>query len=129
MTAPVISKLNLSLSETQLSDKISADAPLNKVLINLHVTDHSPQVAATLANAVAAEFDAVVQATEQTDANGKPVVKLTVIHPATAPTAPIKPSKTLNIGLGLLVGLVLGIGGAAIAGRRLRAGGRRTRRA
>jgi capsular exopolysaccharide synthesis family protein len=95
---------------TDLADHISADAPQNKVLINLHVTDHSPQQAALLANAVAAQFNAVVESTEQTGANGRPVVKLTVIHPATAPGAPIKPNKSTNIGLGFALGLLLGLG-------------------
>jgi capsular exopolysaccharide synthesis family protein len=107
---PVISSLGLELSGTQLSNKITADAPLNKVLINLHVTDHSPQEAARLANAVAAQFATVVQRTEQTDANGNPVVKLTVIRPATVPQAPIKPSKLIDVGLGFIIGLVLGVG-------------------
>lgn len=110
VTDPVITKLGLSLSQSQLAVKITADAPLTKVLINLHVTDHSPQQAATLANAVAAQFAKVVQNTEQTDANGKTVVKLTVIHPATVPSVPIKPSKLTNIGLGLILGLLAGVG-------------------
>lgn len=110
VTGPVIDKLELKLSQQQLAAKISADAPVNKVLINLHVSDHDAQQAARLANAVAAQFDTVVQNTEQTDANGKAVVKLTVIHPATVPGLPIKPSKIINIGLGLLFGLLLGIG-------------------
>ena len=106
----VIDKLGLNVSQDQLASKISADAPQNKVLINLHVTDNSPQRAASLANAVAAQFARVVESTEQTDANGKPVVKLTVIHPAATPTSPIKPSKVLNIGLGFVLGLLGGVG-------------------
>jgi capsular exopolysaccharide synthesis family protein len=110
VTGAVIDELGLTLSQQELADKITADAPLNKVLINLHVTDHNPKTAAKLANAVAAQFDRVVQSTEQTDASGRPVVKLTVIHPATVPTSPIKPNRLINIGLGFLVGLLIGIG-------------------
>jgi capsular exopolysaccharide synthesis family protein len=110
VTIPVQTRLGLPITPSQLASKISADAPQNKVLINLHVTDHDPQAAARLANAVAAQFDTVVQNTEQTDANGKPVVKLTVVHPAAVPGSPIKPSKTVNIGLGFVLGLLLGLG-------------------
>jgi capsular exopolysaccharide synthesis family protein len=110
VTGAVIDKLGLTLTGEQLANKITADAPQNKVLIDLHVTDNDPQQAATLANAVAQQFDSVVQRTEQTDATGKPLVKLTVIHPATVPTSPIKPSKTINIGLGFVLGLLVGIG-------------------
>lgn len=111
VTQPVVDRLKqLGLNSQQLSNKITADAPQNKVLINLHVVDHNPQTAALLANTVAAQFATVVEDTERTDAGGKPVVKLTVIHPAVVPSSPIKPNKVLNIGLGLVVGLVLGIG-------------------
>jgi capsular exopolysaccharide synthesis family protein len=110
VTKAVIKQLNLKLTPQDLSDKITADAPLNKVLVNLHVTDNNPTMAAKLANYVAAKFNQVVQQTEQTDANGKAVVKLTVIHPATVPTTPIKPNKLLNVGLGFVVGLLVGVG-------------------
>lgn len=110
VVGPVIRRLGLKITPSQLSAKISADAPQNKVLINLHVTDDSPVAAATIANAVGAQFNTVVSNTEQTDADGKPVVKLTVIHPASIPAVPIKPSKAINIGLGLVLGLLVGLG-------------------
>ncbi len=110
VTAAVVKELGLSMSQQTLASKITADAPQNKVLINLHVTDHDPNQAARLTNAVAAQFDTFVENTEQTDATGKPVIKLTLVHPATVPSSPIKPSKIINIGLGFVLGLLLGIG-------------------
>lgn len=109
VTGAVIKQLHLKMSESELAGKITADAPLNKVLINLHVVDHDPGTAALLANNVAAQFNKAVAGIEQTDANGTPVVKLTVIHPATVPSTPIKPSKALDIGFGLVLGLIVGI--------------------
>ncbi|MBO0883932.1 MAG: hypothetical protein J2P17_27085, partial [Mycobacterium sp.] len=106
---PVIHGLGLSLTGAELASKISADAPLNKVLINLHVTDHDPIRAARVTNVVAAQFARVVENTVKTDAHGKPVVKLTIIHPASVPSSPIKPNKILNIGLGFVIGLLVGI--------------------
>lgn len=110
VTGQVIKKLGLAMTEADLGLKISADAPQNKVLINIHVSDHDPVQAARLANAVAAAFDSVVESTEQTDANGHQVVKLTVIHPATVPSVPTSPNKVVNLGLGLAVGLLVGLG-------------------
>lgn len=110
VTGFVVDKLKLKGSPEQLAAKISSDAPQNKVLINLHVKDHDPRQAAILANAVAARFAVVVQTTEQTDSSGKPVVKLTVIHPATVSSSPIEPNKIVNIGVGFLIGLLVGIG-------------------
>jgi len=110
VTAAVIQQLHLALSQEQLSAKITADAPPSTVLINIHVTDHNPQQAATLANLVALKFDDVVQKTEQNGADRRPVVTLTVIHPAVAPLTPIKPNKVTDIGLGVILGLLLGVG-------------------
>lgn len=110
VTGPVVAKLKSKLTSGQLADKVSADAPESKVLINLHVTDHDPKTAASLANAVASQFAEVVQTTSQTDPSRPAVVKLTVVHPATIPSLPIKPSKVTNTGLGFILGLLLGIG-------------------
>jgi capsular exopolysaccharide synthesis family protein len=106
---PVIASLKLPFDEQKLADMITADAPQNTNLINLHVQDTNPTRAATVANAVAGQFSKVVPLIEQTDSTGKPIVKLTVIHPATVPGSPIKPSKTINLGLGVLLGLLAGI--------------------
>jgi capsular exopolysaccharide synthesis family protein len=106
---PVIASLKLPFDEQKLADMITADAPQNTNLINLHVQDTNPTRAATVANALAGQFSKVVPLIEQTDTTGKPIVKLTVIHPATVPGSPIKPSKTINLGLGVLLGLLAGI--------------------
>ena len=45
---PVIKALHLPLSESALADKISATAPLNRVIIDITVTDHDPKQAATI---------------------------------------------------------------------------------
>lgn len=109
VTAPVISSLKLPFKQDKLAGMISADAPQNEVLINLHVQDTDPTRAATIANSLAAQYTKYVVATEQTDSTGKPIVKLSVIHPATVPGAPIKPNKTINLGLGILLGLLAGV--------------------
>jgi non-specific protein-tyrosine kinase len=108
VTGAVISKLGLDVTDQQLAKKISTSAPPNKVLINLFVTDRSPRSASLIANALAQSFSRVVEQTEQTDARGNSVVKLTVIHPATLPGSPIKPDRPLYVGLGIVVGFLLG---------------------
>jgi non-specific protein-tyrosine kinase len=108
VTKRVIDQYNLKLTPQQLADKISSDAPPNKVLINLHVTDGSPRTAARLANEVSRAFIYEVQNTEKT-ARHVSVVRLTVIHPATIPSSPVKPNKVLYIGLGFAAGLLLGL--------------------
>jgi capsular exopolysaccharide synthesis family protein len=83
---------------------------LNKVLINLHVTDRDPAQAAKLANAVATQFSKVVEALEQTTAGQPSPVKLSVTHPAQVPVGPATPRTKLDIAVAVLLGLVLGLG-------------------
>lgn len=110
VTGPVLRKLQLPLTDAQLASQITADAPQNQVLINLHVIDTNPVEAATIANAVANQFDEAVAHTEQLDTQGKPVVKLSVIQPATVPTVAIEPRGMVNLLGGIVLGLLVGIG-------------------
>ncbi len=114
VTESVVSDLGLSMTAGQLASEISADAPLNKVLINLHVTDRSPAQAALLANAVATRFGSIVEGLEQTSSRTTSPVKLTVTKPAQAPSVPVVPRRKLNLALALLIGLVLGLGIAVL---------------
>jgi non-specific protein-tyrosine kinase len=108
VTGAVIRDLHLKLTEQQLANKITAKAPLDRVVINLSVTDHNPVLAANIANALAREFDRVVAETEQPIKDGPPVVRLSPIRPATVPSSPIEPDAVLDVGLGLVLGLVVG---------------------
>ncbi len=111
---PVRSQLNISLGERQLAHKISATAPLNKTLVNISVRDGSAREAAAIANATASRFINVVKDIEtQTAATSTqaaaPVLRLTVIHPASVPSAPVAPQKRLLLLVGFFGGLVLGL--------------------
>jgi len=112
VTGPVIKALHLPLSQSDLAGKISASAPLNRVIIDITVSDHDPIQAAKIANAVATQFANYTTTTiEPPDpTTGKPVVKLTVTKPATVPGTPSSPKKVVNVGLGFVLGLILGIG-------------------
>ena len=115
ITAAVVKDLGLSITSAELARKISADAPLNKVLLNLHVTDHSPVQAARIANAVASQFVIYVQSIEKLSAGSEASpVELTVIHPAQVPGLPTSPKVKLDLLIGFLVGLILGLGAAGL---------------
>lgn len=110
---PVIKSLHLDMTVKELAGKVSADAPLNKVIINLHVTDGSPERAAQLANAVAAQFATTITALDRPH-GGDPIVRLTVTNAADVPSAPISPKTSLNLALALILGLALGVGSAVL---------------
>src|SRR4051794_27977732 len=105
----VINKLGLATSSEVLASKISADAPADTSLINISATDPSPARAQQLAQGVADAFSDL--ATDLESAPGAPSnIKITVVRTAERPTAPIKPRTKLNIALGCLVGLAIGVG-------------------
>ncbi|MDH2387745.1 polysaccharide biosynthesis tyrosine autokinase [Streptomyces sp. HNM0663] len=121
VTGPVVRDLKLSTTPEELASRITADAPLDTVLINITVRDADPKRAAEIANAVAASFSAVVERLEtpkpvgsRRDADAPPAavspVSLGVTQQAVAPDAPVSPRPLLNLAGGACVGLLLAAG-------------------
>jgi non-specific protein-tyrosine kinase len=108
----VIDELGLSLTPEELAAKVSASAPLDTVLLNVSVRDPAPVVAQRIANSVAENFIKVINQLERADTSGKSLVQVSVVNPAPLPGAPVSPRKQLNLALGLLVGLAVGVGSA-----------------
>lgn len=112
---PVIAELGLDTTAPQLAQRVSAEAPLDTVIINITVTDPSPQQAAAIADAVGASLIQAVQEVEQpNDATSVNPVRLTTLQPAVVPSSPSSPNVPLNLALGLLVGLAVGVGLAVL---------------
>ena len=99
-----------------MQPNITADAPLNKMLINMHVSDGDPVRAALLANKLASIHVEVPAGHTCSEDAQRPIgrSRSAIPHPATVPAAPITPNKVLNIGLGLVVGLLIGVGVAVL---------------
>ncbi|MGW1024970.1 polysaccharide biosynthesis tyrosine autokinase [Streptomyces sp. NPDC002577] len=139
VTEPVLRELGLRTTPEMLASKISAEVPLNTVLINITVRDTSPSRAARIANAVAERFSAVVERLETPKRVTEPAprasgpagdgvaapaavppaeaispVSLGVTQPAGAPTVPVSPRPLLNLVAGILGGLLLGAGFVAL---------------
>ncbi len=114
VTAPVVEQLNLDESADELSARIEAEAPLDTVLINLSVTDTSPDRAAQIANAAGSQFTNVVEELERPRGERISPVKLSVTQQAQPPSDAESPRPGINVALGLLVGLALGVGAAVL---------------
>ena len=110
---PVIEHLGLPTTPDELAKSVTADSPLDTVLINVTVTDTDPQVASDVANATAESLGTQVTALEK-PADGPSPVHISTIRTATVPIAPATPNTKLNLALGLLVGLALGLGLAVL---------------
>ncbi len=112
---PVIDTLKLDTTPADLSEAIAVSAPLDTSIIDITVTDANPVRAADIANAVSQSLTENVQEIEQSeDDNAAAPVKLTRVQVATVPIDPVSPNVPLNIALGALVGLALGVGLAVL---------------
>ena len=111
---PVATSLKLDLSAAQLKQMVSADAPLNTTLIQITVTSTDAVEAANIANATSQSLTNVVQQIEATGATNTSQVKLTPVQEAQVPSSPVSPNVPLNVILGFLAGLALGVGAAVL---------------
>lgn len=106
----VIAELDLPMTSDELAEQITADSPVNTVLLNIHVEDPDPDQAALIANTTSAVFADVVSDQLESSVEGAPTrVQVDVIQPATVPDEPVSPNVKMNLALGLLLGLVLGV--------------------
>ena len=112
---PVIASLHLTMTDSQLANAVTPTATLNTSIIEIAVTDSNPARAAHIVNAISSSLSSVVMKIETSDSTGSvSPVKLTLVQVASVPTAPVSPKIPLNIALGVLVGLALGIGMAVL---------------
>ncbi|WP_405870780.1 MULTISPECIES: polysaccharide biosynthesis tyrosine autokinase [unclassified Streptomyces] len=126
VTQPVARELGLKYTPEQLASRITAEAPLNTVLINITVRDTVPARAARIADAVAERFITVVEkletpkqaptSREDRDASTSRIspVSLGVTQQASIPREPVSPKRLLDLVAGVLGGLLLGAGIVAL---------------
>jgi non-specific protein-tyrosine kinase len=127
VTEHVVKQLRLRTTPEELASRITADAPLNTVLINITVRDTAPRRAALIANAVGERFSAVVEQLEtpkhpagskksgkHAEGDSASPVSLGITQEAVAPIAPVSPRPLLNLAAGVLGGLLLGAGVVAL---------------
>ncbi len=108
LATKVIDDLSLQLDPVALAGQVTARQLPKTVLLEVSVTDASPQRAADIANAYAANFAAYVSRLETPAASNQSVAKISVVRKATAPTAPSSPNALIDIGGGLAAGALLG---------------------
>ena len=112
---PVVDKLGLEMTASQLATHITAASPANTALINITASSPSPEQAAEIANEVGDSFKNVVQTALEPDAEtGSSPINLTTIQTANTPTSAVSPNIPMNIVLGLLVGFAIGVGIAVL---------------
>jgi capsular polysaccharide biosynthesis protein len=99
----VISNLNLPYTYDQLRKKLKVTNANDTRMLDISITSADPEEAAKIANeyaAVSSDFIADTMSTE----------KPNIVSAALVPVNPVSPSKTRNVIIGFLVGLVLAVG-------------------
>jgi succinoglycan biosynthesis transport protein ExoP len=107
---PVIDQLGLPLDRKSLAKKISIEHELNSVIVEVSVSDHDPVRAAEIANAVTAQTKVAVSILSPKGTNSLGQIIVTTISPAVVATAPTSPVPLVDVAVGLLLGLILGMG-------------------
>lgn len=95
--------LNLELSHSALSNKISISTQDNSQVFNIQVTDGNPYDAALIANTTASVFQEKLPDIMNVD-------NVSVISEGVPNENPISPNNVLNLAIGLVLGAMIGIG-------------------
>lgn len=96
-------ELGLEMTHGELSNQIQVVSDSASQVFSLKVTDTTPYQAAEIANKTAEVFQEKVDQIMNVD-------NVTVISVAIPETNPVSPNKTLNLAIGLLLGLMSGVG-------------------
>lgn len=114
VAAAVAAALGNGLTAEDLQTKINAAVVPDTVLLRATVTDGSPALAMRIGHTLGAEFARYVDGLERPTRTASPGVRVTVADDAELPRTPVSPRPLLNLGLGLVVGLVAGVAGAVL---------------
>jgi tyrosine-protein kinase len=112
--APVITQLGLKTTPKDLAESVEATVPVDTVILEIAATDRDPAQAAQIANAVGRELaNAAADLSPQKLDGTEPVVATTIAE-AEVPDKASFPKTLQNLGVGLILGLLLGLGVAVL---------------
>ncbi|WP_120003297.1 polysaccharide biosynthesis tyrosine autokinase [Nesterenkonia muleiensis] len=111
---PVIEELGLDESATSLANRLDVTNSTNTTIISLTATDENPVFAADVANAASVSLTEAVNEAETLPGSEQAPVNITQVTQAQPAATPSSPQIPLNVALGALVGLALGVGVAVL---------------
>ncbi len=114
---PIASSLNFPGGVEKLADEVNASVEADTVLLDVTVTDRSPARAHRIAEDIASSLPHVIDRLETTGADKASPVNVTVVNEPVIPTEPVSPRPALNVGVGLVVGLLIGVAAAVLRDR------------
>jgi len=112
---PVIDRLDLDTTPTELAGRVSAENTFGTVLIDVSVDDHDAQTAADIADEIGVVLAEVVTETLERPSDGsQSLVLITPVEPAEVAVVPSTPGPLVVVGVAALAGLVLGLLAAVV---------------
>lgn len=115
LASRVITATGLELEPDDIIAMISSSVDPDTVLMNVTITDTSPDRSLVIAKAIASNFDTVIGEVENRSRGAG--VQLRVVSGPTLNPDPVTPRTSLNLGLGLLLGVGLGVAQALLRDR------------
>jgi polysaccharide biosynthesis transport protein len=111
---PVIDELGLRTTPKELAESVEATVPVSTVILEIAATDLDPTRATQIANAVGEQLKKAAGDLSPQKADGTKAVQATTIAAAQVPDQPSSPEVLQNLGVGLILGLLLGLGVAVL---------------
>lgn len=99
----VAEKLNSGVTAGQLNGEITVGNAQNSQVVNVSVQDKDPKRAADIANTTAEVFKTEIAKIMNID-------NVSILAKATINPSPVKPRPLINMAIGLVVGLMVGVG-------------------
>ncbi|WP_424236936.1 YveK family protein [Bhargavaea ginsengi] len=101
----VIERLTLDMTPSQLTQKISVNSEQNSQVVTVSVQDPEPHRAADIANTTAEVFEEEIPKLMNVD-------NVNILSPAVVGDnpAPVDPNPPLNMAIGAVIGLMIGVG-------------------
>lgn len=106
----VIDDLDLAETPAELAEFVEVSTEPNTVLMQITAVNEDPAVAAEIANATTESLIGVVGEITPGSSGDDSSVAIEVLQEAVAPESPVAPNVPVNLALGFLVGLALGVG-------------------
>jgi capsular exopolysaccharide synthesis family protein len=109
LAATVIDDLGLRVEPDELTRRIQAEVVTDTTLIDVEVTDPSPERALAITRAINSEFGALVRELETPAGESASRVRVSVVATPLLPEEPSSPSFVLNTVLGAVLGLAIAV--------------------
>lgn len=106
----VVDDLGLPMTAAELSDMITATPLPDTVVLEVTVTDTTPERAQAIATSVGTQFVSRVRQLETPEGTASPTIEIKTLEPPSFEPTPVSPATTRTLALGAALGLLLGFG-------------------